>query len=306
LITTLAGAASGERGVTVLELAAGSRALAMATTSTIDDPDPTTALLNPAFAAGAKAVVVNSSYSNLTGDVDVFSHTVAWRERGAAWSVAGALTHARIDFKTFDESLGFIPFNTQSSYMTATAAAARALGPLAVAAGASVAWSTSETDEDETLVDVGLRVGATALEAGRWRARFALAWSSLHNGARAMETAGPFAPGSAPEQFRYAASVVVARGEGLRVAASLAAVDAGQDGDADVTAGGGEVSVAGLVHARAGYGDGILGGRDAVTGGVGAGGRFGRFGVRLDYARVESTDGALAINAFGLRASLEF
>lgn len=300
--------AAGGDALSVLGPAPGARATALATAGTADDADPANALLNPANAAGGDGVTMTSTYANWTGDADYFANVFVWGGNAGAVRMAGALGHRRLEFKVYEEALDFVPFNTQTSYMTATAAVRWSGERGALGAGVALGWDTSERADEDVLFDVGLRAEAPAIERARWRAGFALGWSALHGGGGVEPLASSFATGAGTEEYRYGTAIHLEFGENRDVVAVTLDADVVDTADVDgaSSAAGIEVSVAGLLHARAGYGDGIIAGKSATTVGAGAGASVGMFSARVDYARVETRDDALSANVFGATLLLEF
>jgi hypothetical protein len=118
-------------------------------------------------------------------------------------------------------------------------------------------------------------------------------------GDRTSTTSARFSRGAGGEQLRYGLSAEIEVGPAwARINGDL--VDGGGDGSIDASAAGMELTLAGMVHLRAGYGDDIIGELSVAAFGVGAGYRIGGVAVRLDYARVSAAGGDdLSANVFG-------
>lgn len=308
LLATLAPHPARADGVAVFDLAPGARAAAMGFTGTADGTDAI-ALVNPALASAQPGVSVYSAYGNWSGDVDHFTNAFAWSGDTGPVTLGVGLAHSRLEFKTYRPDYGYLPFNTQSSFMTFTVAVRRAIGRAAVSAGASLVWSTSNGGGDDLLADAGVCAEGPPLETARATVRYALAASSLHGGAGPTSPPGGagFSPGPGEDALRYGLSLRAEAGA-VAVRVDADAVDRGRDGGADATAAGVEISLWETVHARAGYGDGTVSGVDVVTAGVGVGRRLGELLVRVDYAHIEDagSGNAFSTDVFGGRLALDF
>jgi len=292
-------------GVTALAPAPGARPAALGMAGTADVTDPAGVLYNPAVAAGFRGVAVNSAYANWSGDVDHFTNAFSWAGDTGPVTLGGALVHSRLDFKTFEAEYGYLPFNTQSSFMTAAVATQWAGAHGAIALGTSLAWDTSENAGDDILAGFGIRAESPLLRPGGWDVRAALGAASLRNGAGGATPVGSndFIRGPGPDERRV--GVRIDAGRDIAAVAIVAdAIDT--DGHDLASAVGIDVSAAEIIHARAGYGDGALDGHDVVTLGAGVEYRAGGFAVRLDYARLDTTDDALSANIFGARLAFDF
>lgn len=305
LTAAMASPAVAVAGVSAFDLPPGARYAALGAAATAGSAEPAGILFNPSAAVAYRGVAVNSAYGNWSGDVDQFFNAFTWSGGAGPVTVGGGLAHTRLDFKTFTPDFDYVPYNTQASFMTAAVAVGR--GP--VAAGVALDWNTSAGGNDDTFFDAGVRVRSPRVRAGGTHFGAALGVAMLRAGAGDEDAAaaeGRFVAGPGREQLRYGLSLeLVARLAAARINTDV--IDTGRDGSIDASAAGMELTLGGVVHLRAGYGDDIIAGHSAVAFGAGAGYHIGGVAVRLDYARVSAAgDDDLAANIFGARIAIDF
>lgn len=315
LLLVAATAARAGGRVSVFDLPPSARAAGMAMAGAADGSDAANAFFNPANAAGAHGIVYAPTYASWSGDVDYLSNVIGVADTVGPVRACAMVTDARLDFRVFDPEYAFVPFYNQASYMSATAALAWEGRRGALAAGMSFKWDTSERGTGKNLVDAGVRAAPPPIRRRRFRAEYAAAWSVSNMGhdagrAEPVSSTTDYTTTPSGERVRYGAAICVsvarAGGSGELVAVALDADAVDASGGGNGSAVGAEVTVLETLDLRAGYGDEVIAGRHAFAAGAGAGRRIGPFSFRLDYAHVETTDGALTANAFGADFSLEF
>jgi len=301
--------------VSVLDLPPSARAAGMAMAGAADASDAANAFFNPANAAGARGVAYAPTYASWSGDVDYLADVIGVADTVGPVRACALVTDARLDFRVFDAEYAFVPFYNQASYMSATAAVAWAGRRGAFGAGMSFKWDTSERGTGEKFVDAGVRAAPPPIRRGRFRAECAAAWSVSNMGhddgpPEPLSSTTNYTTTPAGERVRYGAAVRLAvarsQGSGELVAVAVDADALAAGGRNSGSAVGAEVTIAETLALRVGYGDRVVAARHAFAAGAGAGRRIGPFAFRLDYARVDTTDEALAANAFGAAFSLEF